>query len=32
MTSDESSSVPANQNNGFVGEVTVNLVVKNREA
>ncbi len=28
MTSDESAGVPANQNNGFVGEVTVNLVVK----
>lgn len=28
MASDESTSVPADQDNGFVGEVTVNLVVK----
>ncbi len=28
MTSDESTSVPANQDNGFVGEVTVHLVIK----
>lgn len=28
VTSNESTSVPANQDNGFVGEVTVHLVVK----
>lgn len=28
VTSDESSNVPADQDNGFVGEVTVNLVFR----